>query len=283
MIQNGIFSGIKTGLSSGLSHGIRMGAPPIIIRSKYCRETKSLIARMTVSPSNELAALIDKTIRDLKSAGVWDKDDCRYHVNLHTEQASCLNWVSENYNLIAVNAPVWTTKVGYQGAATKYLKNGYIPLTHGVNYTENNGGVGLVSLTNLNGAYCDMGTQTATVRSPVVYTRLAGYNQAYINILRENYSRIANLDSSGYFDWQKRIAGKIRFFKTGAFLSEQNCVDGILSNRELFFMADNDGAPVNVSLRAYNHWRVYGGNSDTNIANNYTIIKYFNDNVGGTF
>jgi hypothetical protein len=238
---------------------------------------------MDVQPSDLLKALIDKTIVDLKAAGIWSKDDCRYHVNLHTQQASNLNWKSSSYDLIAVNAPVWTTKVGYQGAATKYLKNSYYPSVNGINYTANNGGVGFVSLSNQTGTQCDMGSQTGTTRGPVILNRYTDKNYGYINVLRENYARIVNYDSRGYWDYQKRIAGKIRFFKTGAFLSEENCVDGAVSSRELFLMAQNDGAAVNMSLRAYNHWRVYGGNSDTDIANNYTITKYFNDNIGGTF
>lgn len=56
------------------------------------QETMSLLERMVLQPSIPLIQLIDKTIVDLKSSGIWAKTEKFHKWDLHTDQASLLDW-----------------------------------------------------------------------------------------------------------------------------------------------------------------------------------------------
>ena len=96
IISNSI-SGRLTGSSiSGNLYGTGVSGrfidAPTIIVNPYGPEATALFARMDVQPSTALKELIDKTISDLKTAGIWNKLDVLTAYTLHTEQASLLDW-----------------------------------------------------------------------------------------------------------------------------------------------------------------------------------------------
>lgn len=71
---------------------------PTIIVNPYGPEATALFNRMAVQPSTALKQLIDKTIADLKTAGIWQITDKFNKWDLHTEQASLLDWKNPAYN-----------------------------------------------------------------------------------------------------------------------------------------------------------------------------------------
>jgi hypothetical protein len=117
---------------NGLFQGLRTGAPPIIIRGGvYCDEAKALFSRMTVNPPVSLMKLINAAINSYKESRIWYKRDYIQHLNLHTQQASLLNWKGNIYNSINTNSVQWDAFLGFITATTgKYLLvNGYYEIT----------------------------------------------------------------------------------------------------------------------------------------------------------
>lgn len=83
--------------------------------SPYCEEATALFTRMAVQPSVGLKELIDKTIIDLKDAGIWSITDKIHKWDLHNEQASLLDWKNAAHNsFVAAGTPLFTPKYGVQ-------------------------------------------------------------------------------------------------------------------------------------------------------------------------
>lgn len=115
-------------------------------------ETRALLARMTVPPSEARARDIDACIRSLKTAGVWPKLECLYFPAAHDAQAAQRNWIADSYNLSLVNAPTFTTDRGYAGdGSTSYLNTGWNPSTSALS-SQNSGSLA---------QYLNGGTDTA--------------------------------------------------------------------------------------------------------------------------
>jgi hypothetical protein len=105
--------------------------PEIIVSSEeYSPEAISLFARMTIKPSTTLKELIDKTIRDLKTSGIWDITDKFHKWDLHTEQASLLDWKNPTHNATNVGGATLTAGYGLQTTqAVNYLDLNFTPST----------------------------------------------------------------------------------------------------------------------------------------------------------
>lgn len=98
-----------------------------------------LIDRMTVKPPPGRAALIDQTIRRLKSHGIWQKLDVLWVMAAHDSQAARLNWKgNSSFDLTAVNSPTFTADRGYAGnGSTSYLNTNWVPSSSAVRYVQN--------------------------------------------------------------------------------------------------------------------------------------------------
>lgn len=96
IISNSISGRLLGSSISGNLYGTKVSGrfidAPTIIVNPYGPEATALFARMDVQPSTALKQLIDKTITELKTAGIWQITDKFHKWDLHTEQASLLDW-----------------------------------------------------------------------------------------------------------------------------------------------------------------------------------------------
>jgi len=107
--------------------------------SGYEPEAYYLFARMSMTPSTELKRLISLTIKRLKGADIWNYLDCYQSYNLHTSQASLLNWKQDKYNATIINSPTWQKYVGFTGdGLTNYINTGFNPYNTGALFSQNN-------------------------------------------------------------------------------------------------------------------------------------------------
>ena len=101
-------------------------------------ETRQLLARMTTQPSLARASLIDRTIRGLIDAGLWDQFDILYFLAAHDAQAARLNWKANAFNLsVQSGSPVFTTDGGYRAnpsTLSGVLSTGWAPISSAVNW-----------------------------------------------------------------------------------------------------------------------------------------------------
>lgn len=94
------------------------------------QETVDLVARFTSAPTGGRKVHIQKLIKALKDGGIWTKLDALYLFAAADSQAARLNWVADQYNITAVNAPTFTTDRGYAGdGASSHLNTNFNPAT----------------------------------------------------------------------------------------------------------------------------------------------------------
>ena len=121
---------------------------PTIIVNPYGPEAISLFNRMTIQPSTALKQLINKTINDLKTAGIWQLTDKLHKWDLHTEQASLLDWKNAAYDATNVDGAIFTPKYGVTTTQyVNYVSLNFIPASHCINGTLNDLGFSIDDLT----------------------------------------------------------------------------------------------------------------------------------------
>lgn len=186
--------------------------------SSYTAEAQALFTRMAEQPTDELKNLIDKTIVDLKAAGIWQALDYLYFMNVHTQQASTLNWIKDEHNILVVNSKPWTIYNGF--ASGGYLRTQFNPAVNGQNFTQNNSVFGIRS----------------NARNPigVNYEWHGAYNQTNINLrMNLNYKMNAARYYRSYRSLNSVITyvvlpndfGLIQVCRDNS-LNFQDCVDG---------------------------------------------------------
>ena len=101
---------------------------PTIIVNPYGPEATALFNRMTVQPSTALKQLIDKTITDLKTAGIWQITDKFHKWDLHTEQASLLDWKNPAHDATDDGSPYFIPNYGVATISNEsYIDLNFIP------------------------------------------------------------------------------------------------------------------------------------------------------------
>ena len=111
----------------------------------YEQETYDLLSRMIVNPATGLKRLINITIKKLKDADIWNYLDCYQSYNLHTQQASLLNWKQDKYNASIVNSPTWSKYTGFTGdSLTNYINTGFNPYDTSALFSRNDALFGIV-------------------------------------------------------------------------------------------------------------------------------------------
>jgi hypothetical protein len=101
---------------------------PTFIVNPYSPEATALFNRMAIQPSTALKQLIDKTITDLKTAGIWQITDKFHKWDLHTEQASLLDWKNPAFDATCDGSPYFIPKYGVATISNEsYINLNFIP------------------------------------------------------------------------------------------------------------------------------------------------------------
>lgn len=137
----GVGGDVVAGMKSVFVEGYSAASPSDVA-------TAALLARMDVQPDAARTALISNLITTIESAGILSRLDFLYILAAHDEQAARLNWVSPLHDATIVGAPVFTQDESYQNVSTTgYLNTGFVPATHGVNFTRDDAHFSVWSLT----------------------------------------------------------------------------------------------------------------------------------------
>jgi len=249
---------------------------------EYEDETFDYTGRMAVVPPALLSDLINKTILDLKTADIYSYIDVLRLTVLHTEQASLLNVKSALFGNGVNNGLAWAAKLGFKGTGfgAIHIDSDFNPLTQGVNYTRDNafhgGYVGeLVEGTNSFVTYLDAGTYTAP--------RGAAGNSYRARCLTHNTAiatQNAPPTSIGLTIAKRELSTHCGWYKNG--VAQDNDADASVAVADAKFMELNGAGGA--SYAGYVYCTIYGGGLDAaKHLTLYNIIKYFMDNVGGTF
>lgn len=94
---------------------------PLLTGVFFQPETRAIIASVSQKPSQSRARLMNTTIVQLKSAGLWSKLRMMHVINQNLE-LSLANWINPAINAVAVNAPTFTPNFGINGdGATQFI------------------------------------------------------------------------------------------------------------------------------------------------------------------
>lgn len=173
-------------------------------------ETRALLERFVVAPSGSRVTQIDRLIRALLAAGVWQRLDALYVLAAHDAQAARCNWVADRYNLTEVNGPSFVPDQGYAGdGVASYLS---CNTTGGLEkFTQNDCHMGLWALTDLlNGAAAshDCGDQNNTIVR-------ATTGQAGIRPNTSSSTAGSGLTYPGHLGWNRTSATDWQSYDSG--------------------------------------------------------------------
>jgi len=272
-----------TGFTNTVDADTWMGSQGYYTSFVFETEATDLFARMDVQPSKRLKDLINKTIVDLKTEEIWDLDDVRYQLNLHTAQASNLNWISNGFDVGPVNSPIHILFEGYSGNSISYLRTYYTPSVNAVNYALNDAGMGistsneelvfkyLISSRSTSGDIADMHSLTGGIAG-----RMNGNTSTDVDVVYGT--------TEGVFDVQRTASSGMTGYAEGIETQDVPVAVGIVPTREIWLMAlQNIGSRALSSLNTMNYARIGASLTPAQLLRNVEIVRYFNDNVYGTY
>ena len=249
---------------------------------EYEDETFDYTGRMAVVLPALLSDLINKTILDLKTADIYSYIDVLRLTVLHTEQASLLNVKSAIFGNGINNGLAWAAKLGFKGTGLGaiHIDSDFNPLTQGVNYTRDNA---------FHGGYVgeEVGGTNSFVTFLSTYTNTAPRGAAGNSYRARCYtnntgtpSQNAPATSIGLTIASRVLSTHCGWYKNGA--AQDNDADASVAVADAKFMELNGAGGA--SYAGYVQCTIYGGGIDaTKHLALYNILKYFMDNVGGTF
>lgn len=127
-----------------------LGSTLIYTRSSIDAATQALLDQATLdgySPAHgTVLTALDTFITSLKTAGIWNLCDVLWLPATNGDSDfACYNLKNPaSFKLTKVNSPTFTSLQGFTGnGSTAYLDTGFNPSLHGVNFTQNEAGMGI--------------------------------------------------------------------------------------------------------------------------------------------
>jgi len=178
---------------------------PILITYKpesYCAEAVALFARMEEQPSTALKELINKTIIDLKTSGIWDKTDKFHKWDLHTDQASLLDWKNPELDAEVVGTNVtFTPASGVLTSSTGHIELNYNPSTDATSFTLTDAAFSLDDVSELDTSSFNFGAYNTTSNIDVILFR------TFVNIDATYFRPLLYMGNQASFYWTNRLKG----------------------------------------------------------------------------
>ncbi len=117
-------------------------------QAQYCPEAKALFARFSTKPTARRKRAIDRLVRALMQAGIWQTRDFLYMFAAADTQAATRNWIADAYNATLTSAPTFAADQGYTTNGTSNsINSNFDPSTAGGHLTRNDMSFGFWSLT----------------------------------------------------------------------------------------------------------------------------------------
>ena len=134
----------------------------------YTSFASALFDRLSVKPSNSRLNKMNTLFRSLENHGIIEHMDALYLMVAHNEQAACLNWIQDAYDLTPMNGPTFAVDQGYTGnGSSTYLDTGFNPATAvGAKFSQNSGHLSVWSNTSAQGSgnQVEIGNANSTIQ-----------------------------------------------------------------------------------------------------------------------
>jgi hypothetical protein len=212
-----------------------------------------LIAAMTTPPSAGRETLIRNTIDALKTAGIWTLLDALWFMAAHDSQAAELNWKAPgSFVLSPQDSPAFTADAGWIGdGSADYISTGFVPSTHGVNYTLNSASFGFYSLTDAQSAGgVDMGARSGLNSNESRILTRSGANTLAPRINSGGGTNITVMDSSGLFTLNRSASNAYQAYRNGSEIGNGTNVSTAVPPVAFYLLAtNNNGSAAGFSIR----------------------------------
>lgn len=246
---------------------------------------KVLFEAMTTQPSGSRKALVNRYIRALKAAGIWDKLDCLWVMAAHTQQAANLNWVDPgNFTLSPQSSPTFTADQGYlTNGSSSYVSTGFAPHTEDGNGKVNNTHLSIRSLTSDAGSNTfDMGARdgAALNRSEIAGRVNGGGFSARVN-QDGGVGAGSAASSKGQFIVSRTASTGFRAYYEGQVLVDITATSSARPSSAIIIGATNQaGTPTGYTARRYASASIGAGLSDAEAAAFYAADNAYMLGVG---
>lgn len=261
---------------------------PTIIVNPYGPEATALFNRMAIQPSTALKQLIDKTISDLKTAGIWQITDKLHKWDLHTEQASLLDWKNPAHNAVQNGTSVsYYPSDGVYTSGTAYIDLSFIPETDFIYGTQDNVAYGLDDTTNVAVAGPNFGSVNTSNTSSFLFRTFQSVDTTYFRPwiwINSGLQTVWNSrPKADTYSWlvNRTQAEGFRAYTSPSVTTGYRASQSVTpSNQSLLlgaYMAYT-GVPVRAPINTSLLW-IGAGLTDEQITAYYTIMQYWKDNI----
>jgi hypothetical protein len=268
----------------------------ILWKPEYDSSTVALLARMGTQPTTALADLINKTVVDLKSNAIWSSLKQFTKANIHNETDAKLNWIGNTFPITVVGVTPFVNKKGWLcQSGNRYLKSGFIPSVEIAAGTIDVDSAGFLvdkfesqsdlATNKMNGSW-----KTTTVEPRfelITYSNgdkkcRGRLNCTYTGTINQN-DDVASANGVFYIE---RDGTHLYGFYEGIKCYDQDVAGSAATDdKELYFGAlqKQDGTAAYFAMEYYRTIILCKKLGTAKQLILYNILKYFNDNVGGTF
>jgi hypothetical protein len=231
-------------------------------------ETAAFLGWAGSVPTEARKTNIDNLIKYYKGANptstnAWSHLDV--FVNLRGADAAIQtkNWIKNANHPTLMNSPTLTADVGLTTAITgsKYLKTGFIPATHGVNFLQDSASIGYKTstYTYVSGAWMPMGTNGGASPHDVQI----GQAGATSVLSRINSGSVAmngaTVPINGTNILTRISSTEFRFYYNGTKFSPSNRTSDGVSPRELYLGCSNENGTPNYFVNGVFEYYFAGG------------------------
>lgn len=204
----------------------------------------------------------DVLVRGLVTDGIWALSDQIFLLSSNGGSTySLINLKAPGTrNGSAPVSPTFTAGLGWAGnGSTQYLSTNFAPLTHGVNYTQNDGSVIFYIDTNesASGTKTDFGAGdsglTKAIYGYVFYTGniFAGFFNANAG------ANFTNTSSQGFYHFRRTASNAFELFKDCIRLGGTTTASSGLTASNIFLGAvNNNGTPSGFSTKRFGFWLI---------------------------
>lgn len=207
----------------------------------FLPETEALVARFSTPPTYARKVTINTLIGSLISGGIWSRLDCFYVMAAADAQAARRNWITDAYNLIAINSPTFTADRGYTGnGSSSYLNTGYTPATNGVNTTQNSAHVAAWNRKVRAGE----ASQIVGAAGQVHGLATRWVNDLAYSLVSGTTSQLVSPGSDGFYVGNRSSGAAAELYRNGSPILSSSVSGGGLATVPVFILAQNNaGSP----------------------------------------
>ena len=248
-------------------------------------EVTLYFSRFVINPPLDVMIKLAAFIDGLVAAGVYSKIDEMWML-ANNNSTNALLGLKNKKNCSVIGAPTFTVNRGYTGnfLNTDCLNTNFIPSVDGVNFTLNNGSLGVYSRTSQASSRVDIGGQAAASNCSGFMSGNTTVANSRCAINQSGFAGSLTTSSANTLGLQvlsRTNSTTLRIFKGSLFFSQSFTVDSALTNKNIYILANNNNGVIASSCAKELSFAFIGGTlTDANISSIASLIEVYLDYIG---